>query len=426
MQTGKIIYKITTEGVNYTCHGERKIVNGQLMYMFYRIPGINADVILCPDPESDNPELYKMTIVPGTTTYKVEEYVEPRQPKCLTFTANEDLAGIIFGYDGLDDPVDVVNLEYSLDGGVSWITYNIVEGEEITLNTGESVMFRGINESLRYYDADMDTYQYVICSILGSVAASGDITSLLNGIGGDYPVPEECFSGMFADCTTLTTAPELPSTTLANWCYVSMFQDCAALTTVPELPAMTLAEGCYNQMFYGCESLTTSPELPATALAGGCYQNMFRGCTSLTTAPELPVTTLAESCYSSMFTGCTSLTTAPELPATTLANNCYEHMFSGCTSLTTAPELPATELVTNCYQNMFTGCTSLEYIKALFTTDPVVIDSGSGKPVRTYPYTYDWVNNVSGSGTFVKNSEATWDTTDDNIVPPGWTVEDAA
>ena len=34
-------------------------------------------------------------------------------------------------------------------------------------------------------------------------------------------------------------------------------------------------------MFGGCTSLTTAPALPATTLAGGCYQEMFTGCTSL-------------------------------------------------------------------------------------------------------------------------------------------------
>ena len=86
-------------------------------------------------------------------------------------------------------------------------------------------------------------------------------------------------------------------------------------------------------MFEGCTSLTTAPELLATTLADNCYAYMFSGCTSLTTAPELPATTLATSCYKSMFDGCTSLVTAPELLATTLADNCYGYMFNGCTKL---------------------------------------------------------------------------------------------
>ena len=42
--------------------------------------------------------------------------------------------------------------------------------------------------------------------------------------------------------TQLTTAPELPVTTLDNDCYMYMFDDCISLTTAPELPARTVDE----------------------------------------------------------------------------------------------------------------------------------------------------------------------------------------
>lgn len=60
-------------------------------------------------------------------------------------------------------------------------------------------------------------------------------------------------------------------------------------------------------MFMGCKSLTTAPTLPATTLANNCYDSMFYDCSSLTSAPALPATTLASSCYSSMFMSCSSL-----------------------------------------------------------------------------------------------------------------------
>ena len=169
----------------------------------------------------------------------------------------------------------------------------------------------------------------------------------------------DCYESMFRLCTSLTVAPELPATTLAESCYECMFYDCTKLTTAPELPATTLADFCYRFMFWNCPNLTMAPELPATTLAVSCYESMFNGCTSLTAAPELKATTLAESCYYQMFSGCTNLTAAPELPATILAESCYSQMFSGCTNLTAAPELPATTLFANCYYKMFNGCTSL-------------------------------------------------------------------
>ena len=154
--------------------------------------------------------------------------------------------------------------------------------------------------------------------------------------------------------------------------------------------------------------------LPATTLADSCYHEMFGMCRRLTSAPQLPATTLANFCYSSMFVNCIHLTTAPQLPVTTLAEGCYNYMFNECTSLTTAPELPATTLVDYCYEGMFQGCTSLNYIKAMFTTTP------------SLTYTGDWVDGVAVSGTFVKNSVATWDVSGVNGVPNGWTVETAS
>jgi hypothetical protein len=114
-----------------------------------------------------------------------------------------------------------------------------------------------------------------------------------------------------------------------------------------------------------------------------------------------------------MFYNCTSLTTAPELPATTLVKGCYRYMFKNCTSLTTAPELPAITLISNCYSYMFDGCSRLNYIKAMFTTTP------------NTNYTSNWVSGVASTGTFVKNSAATWDVSGMNGVPTGWTVQTA-
>ena len=159
---------------------------------------------------------------------------------------------------------------------------------------------------------------------------------------------------------------------------------------------------------------TKNLSLPATTLTDNCYSYMFYNCTSLTTAPELPATTLVSNCYQNMFQDCTSLTTAPELPATTLAQGCYTNMFNGCTSLTTAPVLPATVLANYCYNFMFRNCTNLNYIKAMFTTTP------------STTYTNNWVNGVSATGTFVKNSAAQWDVSGVDGIPTGWTVQTAS
>ena len=295
----------------------------------------------------------------------------------LCFTADEANDTISLNKYGTPS---TISLEYSVDKK-TWTeyTWNGNVGASITLaNVGDSVYFRGNNDT---FSTSYDNYYNFQFSAL--TRASGNIMSLLDKQFRKKEVTEYCFNVLFYNCTSLTTAPELPATTIRESSYYNMFSG-SGIVVAPELPATTLGGACYRRMFYGCTSLTEAPELPATTLVNWCYYEMFNGCTSLTTAPELPATTLAESCYynmfggsgivvapelpattlagacyRSMFNGCTSLTTAPELPATTLANWCYVDMFKGCTSLTTAPELPATTIRESSYKSMFNGCTSL-------------------------------------------------------------------
>ena len=179
------------------------------------------------------------------------------------------------------------------------------------------------------------------------------------------------------------------------------------------LPATTLLESCYDSMFKGCTSLIKAPTLPATTLAKRCYQAMFEGCTSLTTAPELPATGVTWGCYGGMFRDCTSLTKAPEiLPATNLMDgcNCYNGMFEGCTSLTTAPVLPANAVSCSEYVGMFEGCTKLNYVKCLLTSIDMPGDI------------YNWLKDVSPTGTFVKAASMNDWASGTSGIPSGWTV----
>ena len=154
-------------------------------------------------------------------------------------------------------------------------------------------------------------------------------------------------------------------------------------------------------------------------------------CMSLTAAPALPATTLAANCYLQMFSSCYSLAEAPALPATTLSAGCYAYMFSDCMSLTKAPDLLAKELKDQCYMGMFNGCTNLNSIKCLATS--VAADATE--------VTTDWIDGISGTGTFIKDASVTYGTGptdfwDPNLptytwdagvqkakgVPAGWTV----
>ena len=348
----------------------------------------------------------------------------------LSFTAQEAGSTIDMQHNGTNTGTTKPVIYISTDNKN---TFTLWDYSTITLsNVGDTVYFYGTNPN----GICRSTSNYSQFTMSGKISANGDCTTLITPTG-TISVPNYGMYKLFYNCTSLTTAPELPATTLAINCYQEMFRTCTSLTTAPELPATTLANYCYGYMFYGCTSLTTAPELPATTLASCCYFSMFQGCTSLVSAPALPATNLimANSCYSEMFYGCTSLITAPELPATTLAGNCYQYMFRectsltgvpsklpattlvgycyyymfyGCTSLTTAPELPATTLASNCYYSMFQRCTSLNYIKV-------------GATSWNTSYASNWVSNVSSTGDFYK-PEGTTISSGVNGIPNNWTV----
>jgi hypothetical protein len=201
-----------------------------------------------------------------------------------------------------------VTLQYSINKGSTW--NNISSGA--TTASSDEIWFRGRATGAKsLYASATSSNQWTFSGDASNkLHVYGDLRYLLCDNLGDntitFNITSFCFSHMFRNCVGLTTAPELPATTLADSCYSNMFQGCTSLTTAPSLPATTLADYCYFSMFANCTSLTTAPSLPATTLADGCYFSMFQGCTSLTTAPSLPATTLAGSCYRSMFYGCTA------------------------------------------------------------------------------------------------------------------------
>jgi len=319
------------------------------------------------------------------------------------------------------------NIQYSLDGGMSWS--NLTSDIICELDAGESVMLKGTNTTLNGYSFDS----------LGDFNVSGNPLSMINpttfnsittlpvanifkGLFSSSEVVDasklqlpattltaNCYDNMFSLCTSLEKAPKLPATTLANYCYSNMFNGCISLLTAPDLPATTLAQYCYNNMFNSCTSLTAAPTLPATTMAAHCYEGMFIDCDSLVAPPQLPATNLAPYCYAEMFMNCSSLDTAPALPATLLEDYCYYRMFKNCTSLIQAPLLPSLGVEAGSYREMFNGCSNLNYIKILAIS-------------RAQNALTDWVANVYPTGIFIKDPNATYPIDSVSGVPIGWTL----
>jgi len=327
----------------------------------------------------------------------------------------------------------VETLEYSVGNG-EWksLETNIVEfGGEVG-----NLRIRG--KSLNGTAAAVEDYSTIVFTGVGTVACSGDIRTLV-----DYENYESVNTGsarfcrLFYGCFSLTSAPELPATTLAEGCYSNMFYGCTGLTEAPVLPATTLSKGCYSEMFFGCYNLSQAPNLPATTLAAHCYSSMFYGCIRLLEAPELPAMSLASHCYDGMFAQCSNLTKAPVLPAKTLEYACYKNMFNGCKNLTKAPALPATVLANDCYSAMFFCCTNLSQapvLPAKTLTEScygcMFYECNSLNQITmlatdiSADYCLDnWTEGVASTGTFIKAEEMELLSSGSNGIPSGWTVK---
>ena len=233
--------------------------------------------------------------------------------------------------------------QYSVNEG-KW--ENVVKDKEVTFGgTNGNLRLRGTNKNGTAINSDnYSTITFTDDNV--KVACTGDIRTLLDYKNYKTVATDQAkFCYLFSNCSVLTSAPQLPATTLASECYSYMFSGCTNLKSAPALPAKTLAYSCYSYMFNNCTSIESAPALPATTLAVYCYNSMFNNCTNLKSAPELSAKELASYCYLGMFYKCTSLESAPKLPATTLKDKCYRMMFYGCSKLSTVTMLAPSDQI---------------------------------------------------------------------------------
>lgn len=201
-----------------------------------------------------------------------------------TFTATEDVTVVgnfalnYLKFTALEDGsirwtnriVVYPDVQYSKDGS-TWTQFTA----PIQLNEGESVLFKGDNWKATGNDGWGGNHFF----IEEPFSVSGNIMSLVDSSLTTNTIPiVGCFNRLFAGCN-ITSAPELPATTLTNNCYTSMFSG-THITSAPELPATELKSQCYYWMFAVCDSLT-EVTLPATTIGDECYGFMFQDCSSI-------------------------------------------------------------------------------------------------------------------------------------------------
>ena len=347
-------------------------------YMFYNCTNLTS-IKLCYTGSFDNNFYFWVTHVAasGTVYYNGTDTAHGNSAIPIGWNVEELFSGLKFTSQQSGSTIGYNNIGsidkdiYTSTDGYSWTSW---DGSNITLNDGEYRYIWNKKETLNW--RNQCDFRFTMS---GKIAASGNCNSIIN------------------------------FTEVKDYCYWELFYSCSSLTSAPDLPSMTANLYCYCAMFKNCSNLTKISDLPATKIYGGCYEQMFQGCTNLTTAPNLPATTLASQCYQEMFLNCTNLTTAPNLPATVLNSQCYAYMFKNCTNLTTAPNLLATTLAISCYTNMFNNCTSLTSIKLYYTG------------AFSSTYFSNWVYNINTTGKLYYNGSSTVHA--HYAIPTHWTVQ---
>lgn len=155
----------------------------------------------------------------GLYVWKKYEFIPPY----LSFIGNEDFTLKTYNttknWDG--------TLEYSTDA-TNWNTWN---GTEIS-SAGSKLYLRGTGNTTISGDSEDYRFEFTGTDAL-KIACEGSIENLLDYVtvssGGHPTMANSCYSYMFYGCTSLTTAPILPATTLAEYCYFGMFDSCSLI-----------------------------------------------------------------------------------------------------------------------------------------------------------------------------------------------------
>ena len=165
-------------------------------------------------------------------------------------------------------------IEYSKNGG-EWT--EVTASTQIPVVSGDTVQFRGDNESYRVGDTT--------CGFSNSTCGfklKGNIMSLVQSTGFSSRkdlVADRTFESIFSNIYGLTDASELllPATGLTQYCYSGMFQGCEQLEKAPELPVGTLQPYCYYALFFGCTALNYIKCLATDISAEGCTNDWVYG-----------------------------------------------------------------------------------------------------------------------------------------------------
>ena len=181
-------------------------------------------------------------------------------------------------------------------------------------------------------------------------SSATDVSNMFNGdtklekldLTNFNPSPATNFSYMFAGCTALTSVGDLSQWTGSNATYVSnMFNGDKGLTSLDLTKFNPSGATSFLGMFSGCSKLTSVGDLSKwTGSNATSVSNMFNGDKALTSLDLSNFNPNKVQYFSSMFQDCSGLTTITGMNLWDVSSAIFmDKMFAGCTALTSVGDL---------------------------------------------------------------------------------------
>ena len=220
---------------------------------------LDSLVVMCGSTEvtvTDNK--FTMPAESVTVTATFVQDVVPYEEQYFTIESLEDNNAITITLDQENPDYTSRNpFSVSNDNGATWTTLVFDQGDcyySGTLNEGDKLLVKSTNTTFSINTDDS------MISSSGNFKVYGNIMSLLYGdnFANQTSFPADSsqnFRQLFYYCINLTDASNLilPATTLTEECYNWMFNNCSSLTTPPKLPATTVPSYAYDAMFSGTQ-----------------------------------------------------------------------------------------------------------------------------------------------------------------------------
>ena len=265
-----------------------------------------------------------------------------------------------------------VNLEYSLDNGETWNTYTLPgtgeNGESITINLGEKLLFKGDNpegfNECYYNNKYINNLAYYFLGT-GKYKVSGNVMSLIykdNFIDKNNTPNKGCFSRLFQGNTALIEVYNLclPEPTNDGYEDYCIFIGCTNLqkVTLDYFPK-SLQSFCYNSSNQTLEfNINDSKNVTD-------MRWMFNQCTNLESIGDISNWDVSKvTTFSAMFELCSNLESIGDLSGWNVGS-CTDMrwMFNQCSNLESIGDISNWDVskVTT-FKAMFWRCSKLESI----------------------------------------------------------------